>query len=131
MVLLEIIMVGLLAVLLYLGVILAAMSGILGSTVRYVLGNNYKYDSGHDTKISSYLDGLESGDITVENFHQYYLKLSNGEEVWTANYPYACYSTENSKYRVSAKTFKRFTKWYKDTYKIMPMGIDCEQKGHN
>jgi hypothetical protein len=117
-----IVLVVLSVVLLYIGVKMAAMSGIFGSTVRYVLGNIYKFSSEHDTKISSYLDGLESGDITVTRFHKYYLKLSNGEEVWTANYPYACYNTENSKYRVSAKTFKRFTKWYKDTYKIMPMG---------
>ena len=89
---------------------LAAHSGVLGATGRYVLANNSSFCPVQDQLINKLVDDYKEGIITAE-LDKHVVTFSNGKEVWIANYPYACYHLRGVDARVSAKTFRKFRRF--------------------
>lgn len=86
-------------------VVLLAMSGCLGTTVRYLLGNNYSYNEIADTEVSSLLDKIDSGEISPTL--GIYTITAGNKSIWVGNFPYAYGHIDGKDARVSLKTFKR------------------------
>lgn len=98
----------LVVVLVFLVIKLAAMSGCLGSTARFLLGNNYDYNEVAEAEVSSLLDKIDSSEITA-SLGKHTITAGN-KSIWVGNFPYAYGHITDKDARVSLKTFKRVRK---------------------